>query len=70
MDEMTLRPEAVEWRKSTRSGPDGGECVEVACLSGRRRVVRDSKNPLGPVLMCDGTAWEAFIGGLKDGTVS
>jgi hypothetical protein len=38
-----------EFRKSSFSGSNGGNCVEVA----RSRVtfgVRDSKNPIGPVL--------------------
>ncbi|MEU4230814.1 DUF397 domain-containing protein [Nonomuraea sp. NPDC026600] len=47
MDELTRELETATWRKSTRSGPDGGNCVEVAELSGKRRGVRDSKNPAG-----------------------
>jgi hypothetical protein len=34
------------WRKSSRSSAQGGDCVEVACLSGPIGL-RDSKNPLG-----------------------
>ncbi|MGI8328886.1 DUF397 domain-containing protein [Actinomadura scrupuli] len=33
-----------EWRKSSRSGSQGGDCVEVAELSGFVGL-RDSKNP-------------------------
>lgn len=36
------------WRKSSFSGSNGGNCVEVA--SGLR-ALRDSKNPGGPVLV-------------------
>jgi len=54
------------WRKSTKSGTNGGNCVEV-----RRRdeaiQVRDSKNPAGPVLTFTAKEWAAFIGGAKDG---
>ncbi|MFC7380770.1 DUF397 domain-containing protein [Sphaerisporangium rhizosphaerae] len=64
---MTRELEEVTWRKSSWSGPDGGNCVEVAQFSGGRRGVRDSKNPLGPVLVCEGSAWEMFIDGLKEG---
>ncbi|MEV4006167.1 DUF397 domain-containing protein [Actinomadura sp. NPDC049753] len=32
------------WRKSTRSGADEGDCVEVAGLDGLIGI-RDSKNP-------------------------
>jgi hypothetical protein len=34
------------WRKSTRSGGNGGACVELANVG----VIRDSKNPSGPTL--------------------
>ncbi|HEX7657839.1 MAG TPA: DUF397 domain-containing protein [Pseudonocardiaceae bacterium] len=41
---------AVRWRKSSRSGSGGAQCVELAhTLDG----VRDSKNPTGPVLRAD-----------------
>jgi len=39
----------MEWRRSSHSDGDGGECVELAALSGQV-LVRDSKNPDGPVL--------------------
>jgi hypothetical protein len=35
------------WRKSSYSQPNGGECVELAAALD---AVRDSKNPTGPVL--------------------
>ncbi|GLY81565.1 DUF397 domain-containing protein [Actinoallomurus iriomotensis] len=31
-----------EWRKSSRSGGYGGECVEVATVVARLRVARDA----------------------------
>jgi hypothetical protein len=67
MDELTRELENATWRKSARSGPDGGNCVEVAELPGRRRSVRDSKNPTGPALVFTAEEWAAFIGGVKDG---
>ncbi|MEV4108627.1 DUF397 domain-containing protein [Nonomuraea sp. NPDC049695] len=67
MDELTRELDTATWRKSTRSGPDGGNCVEVAELSLGRRGVRDSKNPAGPVLIFTLSEWNAFIGGVKDG---
>jgi Domain of unknown function (DUF397) len=39
----------IEWRKSSHSGPEGDECVEVADLTVAIGV-RDSKNPGGPKL--------------------
>jgi hypothetical protein len=67
MDELTQELQTATWRKSTRSGPDGGECVEVAELSGGRRGVRDSKNPTGPALVFTPGEWNAFIGGVQNG---
>lgn len=55
------------WRKSVRSGGNGGSCVEVAALSHGRVGVRDSKDQNGPVLIFTPAEWEAFIGGVKDG---
>jgi hypothetical protein len=40
----------VTWRKSSHSGSDGGECVELAGVDGKV-AVRDSKDPHGPVLV-------------------
>jgi hypothetical protein len=54
------------WRKSTRSGGNGGQCVEVRTHDGRIQV-RDSKNPTGPVLVFTPAEWDAFVGGAKDG---
>lgn len=67
MDELNREITTATWRKSSRSGPDGGDCVEVAELSGGRRGVRDSKNPSGPALVFTPHEWAAFIDGVKDG---
>jgi hypothetical protein len=40
----------AEWRKSSRSGGNGGQCVEVACNLPGIVAVRDSKDPAGPAL--------------------
>jgi hypothetical protein len=47
------------WRTSTRSAGNGA-CVEVASL-GAETVVRDSKDPDGPVLRFSLTSWRTFI---------
>lgn len=39
----------TRWRKSSYSGGDNGDCVEVAYAG----AVRDSKNPAGPALRVD-----------------
>ncbi|WBB72396.1 DUF397 domain-containing protein [Micromonospora sp. WMMD1128] len=50
----------AQWRKSTRSGSNGGDCVEVADNLPGVVAVRDSKNPAGPVLTFTPAAWTTF----------
>jgi hypothetical protein len=55
------------WHKSTRSGGNGGDCVEVAvCLSGIV-AVRDSKNRDGAALVFTPAEWAAFLAGVRGG---
>ncbi len=49
------------WRKSTRSGGNGGNCVEVADNLPGLVAVRDSKDPAGPTLTFSPTAWGTFV---------
>ena len=56
----------ARWIKSTHSGPDSDNCVEVAFV-GEAIAVRDSKNPAGPALIFTPAEWDAFVGGAKDG---
>ncbi|MEQ4300955.1 DUF397 domain-containing protein [Plantactinospora sp. B6F1] len=51
----------ARWRKSTRSGGNGGSCVEVADNLPGVVGVRDSKDPTGPALTFGTTAWRAFV---------
>jgi hypothetical protein len=53
------------WRKSTRSGSNGGNCVEVAGNLPGVVAVRDSKDAGGPVLAFEPAAFAAFVDGLK-----
>ncbi|GAA4562727.1 hypothetical protein GCM10023176_05070 [Micromonospora coerulea] len=48
------------WRKSTRSGDNGGYCVEVAANLPGIVAVRDSKDPDAPALTLAPQAWSAF----------
>ena len=41
----------AEWRKSSYSSNDGGNCVEVARNLPKIVAVRDSKDPSGPALI-------------------
>ena len=56
----TTDASALRWWKSSRSGGQGGNCVEVAG-DGHVWYVRDSKDPDGGVLTVSGTAWRAFL---------
>jgi hypothetical protein len=51
------------WRKSSYSGDNGGECVEVA-TSGAV-LVRDTTDRNGTVLAFTGDAWQAFAETIK-----
>jgi hypothetical protein len=49
------------WRKSSYSGGEPDECVEVSDDLPGVVPVRDSKNPAGGVLLLGGAAWSAFV---------
>ncbi|MBQ0904021.1 DUF397 domain-containing protein [Micromonospora sp. U21] len=51
----------AEWRTSTRSSSNGGDCVEVADNLPGVVAVRDSKNPDGGTLRFDPQVWHGFI---------
>ncbi|MFC4106444.1 DUF397 domain-containing protein [Micromonospora zhanjiangensis] len=56
----------ASWFKSSRSGPNCDNCVEVAFVGGAI-AVRDSKNPSGAALLFTPDEWDAFVYGAKDG---
>ena len=56
------------WRKSTRSSPEGQNCVEVAANLPGIIAVRDSKHPAGQPLVVTPHNWIAFIRAVKAGT--
>jgi hypothetical protein len=52
----------TSWRKSSYSGGDSGDCLEVTPTALPTHIpVRDSKNPTGPALVFTAPAWQAFI---------
>jgi hypothetical protein len=53
------------WRKAQRS-VNNGACVELTSFGGRI-VVRDSKDPGGPVLLYGPKGWHAFLNATKEG---
>jgi hypothetical protein len=52
------------WRKSSYSGDNGGNCVEVG-TAGSAVAVRDSKDPEGPRLAFAADTWQAFAEDVK-----
>ncbi|MFE7170831.1 DUF397 domain-containing protein [Streptomyces sp. NPDC057616] len=52
----------AQWRKSTHSDGNGGDCVEVADGVPGLVPVRDSKVEHGPVVVVRAAAWAAFVG--------
>jgi Domain of unknown function (DUF397) len=61
--------ETMNWRKSTFSSGNGGECVEVADHA-NRVLIRDTRDRSGPVLRITPGAWEAFAVNVKAGTLT
>lgn len=59
--------EQLTWRKSSYSGGNGGECVEVADLADGSCAIRDSKNPTGPVLIAGPAHWAALNSAISRG---
>ncbi|GAA3063474.1 DUF397 domain-containing protein [Streptomyces roseofulvus] len=53
--------ESLAWFKSSYSGGDGGQCVEVAAGAGAVHV-RDSKDVARPALRVSRDAWAGFLG--------
>jgi hypothetical protein len=51
---------ASNWRKSSYSGANGGECIEVASTTGAVKV-RDTQNRDGQVLAVHVSAWREFV---------
>lgn len=55
-----------DWRKSSYSGTDGGNCVETASGSGAV-LVRDTAERGGVTLAVSPRAWRVLLGSLKSG---
>ncbi|MFF0075885.1 DUF397 domain-containing protein [Streptomyces sp. NPDC005494] len=61
VEQTSLDQDTLHWCKSSYSGSDGGDCVEVAAGPGAV-FVRDSKaGGDGPVLRVGHGGWEAFV---------
>lgn len=53
------------WIKSSYSGGQGGDCVEVAASLADQVAVRDSKDQAGPRLQFPREAWSMFMAATK-----
>ncbi|MFF8790953.1 DUF397 domain-containing protein [Streptomyces sp. NPDC015125] len=65
-----MTPLTHPWVKSSYSSQDGGDCVEWSPAHANAHgtvPVRDSKNPNGPALTFEPTAWTAFVTGVQAG---
>ncbi len=62
--DRTLSHDSLTWR--TALSCDGGACVEVA--AGRNVILmRNSRQPGGPLLECTSEEWHEFVSGIKEG---
>lgn len=59
--ESSTAASGLAWFKSSYSGTEGGQCVEVAAGSAAVRV-RDSKTVAGSMLTVSREAWSRFVG--------
>jgi hypothetical protein len=57
----------AKWHKSSRSGSNGGDCVEVADNLPGIVAMRDTKDRDGGTLIFTHAEWAAFVGGVRDG---
>ncbi len=64
---MTIDLSRAIWAKSSHSGGNGGQCVEVASNLPGIVAVRDSKDPDGPKLIFTPDEWRAFAAGIRGG---
>jgi hypothetical protein len=53
----------MDWRKSSYSGANGGQCVEVA--SAAEIMVRDTTDRNGGTLAFSPEAWQTFVNGVR-----
>jgi hypothetical protein len=51
----------MQWRKSSYSSDQGGQCLEVAETPRATVAIRDSKTPAGPILTLDPATFTTFV---------
>ncbi|NEB19115.1 DUF397 domain-containing protein [Streptomyces coelicoflavus] len=60
MDSKAI-PTTAQWRKSSYSSDQGGDCLEVAETPHATVAVRDSKTPAGPTLTLAPAVFTTFV---------
>ncbi|GAB3179481.1 DUF397 domain-containing protein [Streptomyces incanus] len=60
MSHATLATDSAIWRRSSHSGGQG-DCLELAHGVPALALVRDSKDPAGPVIAFGRDAWRVFL---------
>ncbi|SET43925.1 DUF397 domain-containing protein [Nonomuraea wenchangensis] len=66
-DELADELKTAAWRKATASGANGGDCIEVAPLSGDRVGIRDTESPEQAPYVVRGSVFRAWVDGAKKG---
>ncbi|MFC5830343.1 DUF397 domain-containing protein [Nonomuraea insulae] len=66
-DELADELARASWRKASKSGSNGGDCLEVAVLSGGRVGIRDTEAPEKAPFVVRSAVWDAFVDGVKKG---
>jgi hypothetical protein len=61
---------SAAWVKSSHSGGDAGQCIEIAPDLPHIVPIRDSKNPDGPALLVPAASFSAFVAAVKAGRLS
>ena len=56
--------DGLTWRKSSYSGSNGGNCIEISAAPGAV-AVRDSNDPHGPMLTFESQDWRRFADQVK-----
>lgn len=64
--ELSVDLTQATWFKSSKSGPNCDNCVEVAYVIGAVGV-RDSKDKAGPALVFAPGDWQAFVASARGG---
>lgn len=63
---MDIDRRAIRWIKASVSAGNGA-CVEVASIKEDEILVRNSRDPEGPILSFTNAEWVAFLAGAKAG---